>query len=362
MESHSGNASDKKTLEEAAQRMQQFCQALKSAPDLLYIGDSAMYANCVKHGKDLLWLSRVPEAMNLSKDLLSKTEPEWVELNDGYKMHATEQRYGDVQQRWLLIYSAQAYKREILTLEKNINKEHETISNALWHLGNKLFGCSKDIETQIKQLAKKLKYHQIRHSISELGKFNGKGRPKADAVPDQIEYKLQTELQRDEISINQAKLSKGRFILATNQLDKAALPDADILPTYKEQSGTESGFKFIKDNAFEVDSIFLKKPERISALMMIMTLCLMVYSYAQHFLRQQLVEHSETIDSQSGRATSIPSMKWIYRLFHGVHVLKININGQVGQLVLNLDDTLRRIIRYFGDYACNIYDVKLVAS
>ena len=47
MESHSGNASDKKTLEESAQRMQKFCKALESAPSLLYVGDSAMYTNCV---------------------------------------------------------------------------------------------------------------------------------------------------------------------------------------------------------------------------------------------------------------------------------------------------------------------------
>ena len=32
VESHSGNASDKKTLEEAAQRMQKFCKALEFSP------------------------------------------------------------------------------------------------------------------------------------------------------------------------------------------------------------------------------------------------------------------------------------------------------------------------------------------
>ena len=53
---------------------------------------------------------------------------------------------------------------------------------------------------------------------------------------------------------------------------------------YKEQSGTEKGFKFIKDNSFEIDSVFLEKPERIDALLMIMVLCLMVYSYVQFFL------------------------------------------------------------------------------
>ena len=76
-------------------------------------------------------------------------------------------------------------------------------------------------------------------------------------------YTVKAVLINDEQAIEKAKLTKGRFILATNQLDKKALPDEEILLTYKEQSSTESGFKFIKDDAFEVDSIFLKKPGRM---------------------------------------------------------------------------------------------------
>ena len=32
-----------------------------------------------------------------------------------------------------------------------------------------------------------------------------------------------------------------------------------MFPNYKEQSGTESGFKLIKEKTFEVDAIYLKK-------------------------------------------------------------------------------------------------------
>jgi transposase len=134
MESHSGSASDKKTLEEASQRMQKFCKLLESAPTFLYVGDSAMYANCVKHGKDLLWLSRVPESMNISKELLHQNDIEWVDLSNGYKIHTLEKEYGEVKQRWALIYSEQAYSREIITLDKNIDKEYKEITKLLWHM------------------------------------------------------------------------------------------------------------------------------------------------------------------------------------------------------------------------------------
>lgn len=357
IESHSGNASDKKTLEESAQRMQKFCKALESAPSLLYVGDSAMYANCIKHGNDLLWLSRVPENMNLSKELLLRTDITWTDLSDSYKMCPIDKAYGNVKQRWILIYSEHAYIKEIATLDRNISKECEETNKILWHMGNSLFGCTKDIDNQIKKLEKKLKYHQIKYTIAEVAKYATKGRPKKSETPEKIEYQLNATLIRDEFAIANTKLTKGRFILATNQLDKEALPDKDVLSTYKEQSGTESGFKFIKDDAFEVDSIFLKKPGRISALLMIMTLCLMVYSYAQYFLRQQLLANDETIPSQTNKETNKPSMKWVYRLFHGIHVLKLNLNNQMQHIVLNLNDLLRRIVIYFGDFACSIYGI-----
>lgn len=357
MESHSGNASDKKTLEESAQRMQKFCKVLESAPSLLYVGDSAMYANCVKHGNDLLWLSRVPENMNLSKEVLLRSDIIWTDLSDGYKMYPIDKEYGKVKQRWILIYSEHAYIKEIATLDRNISKEFEETNKSLWHMSNSLFGCTKDIDNQIKKLEKKLKYHQIKYTTVELAKYATKGRPKKCEIPEKIEYQLNATLIRNETAIANTKLTKGRFILATNQLDKEALSDQEILPTYKEQSGTESGFKFIKDDAFEVDSIFLKKPGRISALLMIMTLCLMVYSYAQYFLRQQLLANDDTVQSQSNKETNKPSMKWIYRLFHGVHVLKLGLSNQMQHIVLNMNELLRRIVIYFGEFACNIYGI-----
>jgi transposase len=179
MESHSGNASDKKTLEEAARRMQQFCRALKEAPaTLLYVGDSALYANAVKQGKELLWLSRVPENMKISKALLHQTEIDWVELKDGYKMHVIEQEYGDVKQRWALMYSEQAYTKEIATLEKSIQKEKTEVENTLWHMSNQSFGCEKDINKTLKPIIKKLKYHQIHYCVEPILKHKTQGRPK----------------------------------------------------------------------------------------------------------------------------------------------------------------------------------------
>ena len=355
MESHSGNASDQKT--EAAQRMQSFCKELENGPSMMFVGDSAMYANCVKKGSNLLCISRVPEKINLAKSLLNKENINWIELGNGYKMYVELVEYRDVKQRWALIYSQQAYDKELETLNKNITKEFNELNILLKHLKHNEYGCIKDANKEVDKINKGLKYHTINSTVNIVYKFDGKGRPNKDQTPIGQAYKITSTIEQNIKEIEIIKSHKGKFIIATNQLDVTVLPDNMLLSTYKEQSGTEKGFKFIKDNSFEIDSVFLKKPERIDALLMIMVLCLMVYSYAQFFLYKELDKNNETILSQVYKPTNRPSMKWIYKLLDGVVIVNIVINNKLRHVILNLSDTLRKVIRCFGDNACKIYGV-----
>ena len=65
------------------------------------------------------------------------------------------------------------------------------------------------------------------------------------------------EIERNEELIQQHKRRKGRFILATNELDSNQMPSASILKNYKEQQAVEGGFRFLKDPWFMVDSFFV---------------------------------------------------------------------------------------------------------
>jgi transposase len=77
------------------------------------------------------------------------------------------------------------------------------------------------------------------------------------------------------------------IILATNVLDNQELESEEILKRYKEQQSTERGFRFIKDPLFFADSLFVKNPERVETMMMLMALCLLVYNLA-HIPHPQL--------------------------------------------------------------------------
>ena len=362
MESHSGNASDKVSLQAAAKRMHTFYTELKKADDHLFVMDSAGYDACLKNEQTFLWLSRVPETHTLAREKLSlaDTDISWKPCGtSGYKMHVETVMYKGVNQRWALVFSEKAYEREAKTVDKNVIKEKEALDKACVKLMSCDYGCEKDARKALKAFEKTMKYHTVEsHSIEEIHKYKGRGRPKSGEEKQFSHVKLTVTLATDEERITLKKRQKGRFILATNQLDQTSLLDEEILSEYKEQSKTESGFHFIKDNAFEVSSVFLKKPERISALMMIMTLCLMVYNVAQHKLREALKQANEEIPHQlKGKTTQKPTMRWVCQLFNGVSVVLINSKKHCQEIVTNVKDILKRIIQLFGRRACDIYGV-----
>ena len=76
------------------------------------------------------------------------------------------------------------------------------------------------------------------------------------------------------------KKTKGVFLLATNDCS-GEIDMQSLLENYKSQQSVERGFRFLKSPDFLTSSLFLKKPERIEALLMIMTSCLMIYAAPQ---------------------------------------------------------------------------------
>ncbi len=89
------------------------------------------------------------------------------------------------------------------------------------------------------------------------------------------------------------------FILATNQLDCKELPDSDIVVVYyKDQQKVEGVFCFLKDPLIMAPTIFLKSHKRVMALMMVMTICLMVYAALEYRICETLKKQAVTFPDQ----------------------------------------------------------------
>jgi len=351
-----GNSSDKTHFKETLLNLKS--QIDQETSMHYFVADSALYvADTLKQISDFAkWLTRVPENINAVHELIhAYTKKDLKEIAAGYFGIEICSIYGGVPQRWLLIYSEQAYTREQKTLEKKIQKELEVRKKEIKALASQEFDCECDARNALRNLEKKFKYHNIdKIQITQKKVKTGRGRPKKNDQP-AIKYKITAEVISDEGKIAYALESKGKFIIATNELDEKALSTHDLLKNYKGQQAVERGFRFLKDPLFMTSSVYLKKDTRIVALGMVMCLCLLVYTLAQRHLRQKLTELSTSVPDQLGKPTKRPTMRWIFQIFEGVHVLIHRTVEGIKEIILNLNPTRRHILQVLGPPFEKIY-------
>ena len=132
--------------------------------------------------------------------------------------------------------------------------------------------------------------------------------------------------------------------MATNELEQDVLPGNKILEEYKELNKVEKGFRFIKSTEFSISSIFLKLPSRIEALMMIMTLCLMVYNFGEQHFRNALKFANDVIPDQTGKKTNTPTLRWIFRILNKVTVVYYYANNAIKNSVTNICKVCNQIL------------------
>ncbi len=139
--------------------------------------------------------------------------------------------------------------------------------------------------------------------------------------------------------VEQAQNEKGLFIIATNDCSDT-LNMESLLAHYKSQQSVERGFRFLKSPDFLTSSFYLKKPERIEALLMIMTCCLMLYAALEHLIRKKLQATSSTIPDMKRKPTQNPTARWVFYCFQGIDELTANEEIRV----LNLKTHHRTIL------------------
>ncbi len=357
-----GNASDKTVLPETIERINAFRQEIDCTRTLRWVADSALYTeDNLKKMAHTLWLSRVPETIRAAKELVSQPEEEitWHTQEDGYRHASVDNDYAGIQQRWLLVFSPAAYQREEQTFQKRLAKQEEALQKQMKQFSAELFACEADAQQAFKREQKAYPLFILVPSVVPVEKHGKTGRPKKGEAKSCVGYQIQVQIQRNHEAIHQQLRTKGRFILATNDGDKQAYPDQRLLEDYKAQQTVENGFRFLKNPDFLADTLFLKSPKRIAALMMVMTLCLMVYNLTQFQVRTQLKQGHETLPNQLGKPTSTPTLRWIFQMMEGIALVRIFDHQRtlIHEAVSNLNQLRIQIIQLFGDTACKIYQI-----
>jgi transposase len=314
----------------------------------LIVADSALYTESnLKMMSDLQWLCRVPLSIKVAKSLISTIpESEFIDSTiPGYKLGSKTENYAGIEQRWLVVQSQERRESDLRKLTQKITKAESKAVLDLKKLSQERFACEADAIKALSKLSTQFKYHQINESKVTPAKSN-----KKDSL-NEISYQISATVCQDESKINTELLSAGRFIIATNVLNSQELSDDSMLREYKAQQSCERGFGFLKDPLFFADSIFLKSPERIESMGMIMGLCLLVYTLAQRQIRNALKESKSTIKNQLGKATNSPTLRWIFQGFQCIHLITLNQEEHISNWNKDRDFILRLLpddcLRYY---------------
>jgi len=331
----SGNAEEGKTYRQAIKR---HINALQVDCGLKWIvADSKLYSQAnikeLSLHEELDWLTRVPVTIGEVSHVqaqIDKSALQEIEGMSGYSYMELGSLYGGINHRWVLIHSEQKEEQDLKTLEKRIIRQSKKEEKALKSLGRQEFSSISTALAATKSFAKTLKYSKINDfELITKNKYAKAGKPAKGQVPLKIVYKIQASLCADEESLEQLRCVQGYYIMATSELDEKKLSVGLMIQTYKQQASVERGFRFLKDPMIMGSSLFLQKTQRIMALLMIMTLCLLVYSALEFKIRALLEEKELTIKGRLGKPTNRPSLRWIFECFEGIHYLEDNQSARI---------------------------------
>lgn len=347
MRSASGNSDDKTGFRTDIQR---HIEALRNVHGFRYlVADSALYTEktVTLLADRVLFVSRIPATLSLVTDLFTQIDVSLMQsIDKNYRYQEVCGMYGGVKQRWLVVWSQQAYDRDLRAMNRRTVKQGEREHKAFAALCRRSFACRDDAQRAWERFQQTLTVLTIPDfEIQEQAHYARRGKPKHGALPERREYRVTGSVASCCQKRADVLATQGMFVLATNELDAQRLPAPEILSVYKGQSHAEKGFRFLKHPEFLASALFLQKPERIMALLMVMTLCLMVYAALEYRIRQGLQQHGQTVLNQRNTPTDRPTARWIFHCFVGIHIL-LHGGHRVG--VLNLEERHWTIINLLG--------------
>jgi transposase len=358
MQPLSGNSSD---VQEFGQVIGAHIEQLHTTYGVTYlVADSALYseANLQKLAQTAMkWITRVPATLSEAQAVLAQVDPQaLVSLQEGYRAHELTSTYGGIAQRWVLIYSESRQPQAQRTVDKQLRQQSDEEVKALKKLCRSTFACEADARQALATFEQDLQATCLSaSSVHATPRHSKRGRPRHGTQPDQLVYQIDGALASSLVTRQALIAQHSCFILATNELDNTQLPPQEVLAGYKGQKHVERGFRFLKDPQFLASSLYLKKPERIMALLMVMTVCLLVYAALEYRIRKALKDHEATFPDQKGKRIHNPTARWVFHYFVGIHLL-----CQAGQwpMVLNLTAEHQHLLRLLGQPYMQFYDVR----
>jgi transposase len=346
-----GNASDKTVNNTLLSNIATFLGKHGVAPGAyIYVADAALVTedNLAVLG-DTLFITRLPAtynecgrliteavAYNAWEDVgvLAHTKPTKHRPATSYKVSEGEVTLYGTAYRAVVVHSSAQDQRRQQRLERDIQASYSMIQSTVRTAAQQEYFCRADADAAAAQLrAVHTPYHLVDVTVEERPVY-GRGRPNSHQ-PRPIKamrYRLKITIRPHTEHIGRLEEEAGCFVLLTNVPTAGNLAHSarEILTVYKEQHGTEQNYGFLKDPVI-VNSLFLKKPERIEALGLVLLLSLLLWRLMERQMRAHVESTGMPLTGWDKKTTERPTAFMMMTKFAGVLVCKVGPQRQLAR-------------------------------
>ena len=251
--------------------------------------------------------------------------------------------------RAIVVHSSAHDKRRHKRIDRLLQQKRKTVEAHCKKINKSPFYCRADAEAAADKIRKAAagSYHRLQCEIAKTAKYP-RGRPVKGVprTPIGYEYLLDVKIDPDANAIAPLRLEAGCFVLICNLTGEQEChwSAESLLELYKNQSGIEQNFGFLKDPVI-VNSIFLKKTSRIEVLGLVLLIALLIWRLMERCMRRYLEKTKSEISGWKDRPTKRPTSFMMTTKFLSILVAK---SGRRRQLVKPLRPVQLEFLRAMG--------------
>jgi len=346
-----GNASDKTVNNTLLSNIATFLGKHGVAPGAyIYVADAALVTeeNLAALG-DTLFITRLPATYNACGRLIAEavahnawedvgvlahTQPTKHRPATSYKAAEGEVTLYGTAYRAVVVHSSAQDKRRQQRLARDLQASYSTMQSTVRTAEQQEYFCRADADGAAAQLRTvHTPYHLVDVTVEEQPVY-GRGRPSSHKPRPvtAMRYRLKPTIRPHTERIGRMEEEAGCFVLLTNVPTAGHLAHSarEILTVYKEQHGTEQNYGFLKDPVI-VNSLFLKKPERIEALGLVLLLSLLLWRLMERQMRAHVESTGMPLPGWDKKTTERPTAFMMMTKFAGVLVYKVGPERQLAR-------------------------------
>ena len=360
-----GNASDKTINNEVLTNISKHMARHGLASGAyVYVADAAFVTedNLEKADKTM-FLSRLPATYNECGRVIRQavSADNWIDIGPLAEEYSRPKRptarykaydsivdlYGKTY-RAIVVHSSAHDKRRHKRIDRLLKQDRSQLEKVCRQVTDTAFFCRADAQVASEKLIHTATggYHRITADIEKIPKY-GRGRPVQNKPRTVLryEYRLTAKIVEAPEKVDPLRLQAGCFVLITNLIGQQdEWPALDLLKLYKSQIGIEKNFSFLKDPAI-INSIFLKKAERIEVLGLVLLISLLIWRLMERSMRQYVEANDCTLTGWERRPTKKPTSFMMTTKFAGIMVITM---GKNRQLARPLKDFQREYLQAMG--------------